>query len=96
MGRGRPLRFSGSEQRVMLGLLLSPCPLSAWQLAGWLSRPYCDTKRVVRGLAAEMLGDQRGPVEDPHRGLAHGDLDAIAHQAMRHAVTDGVDDPRPG
>jgi hypothetical protein len=52
IGRSRPLRFSGAEQRVVLGLLLLPTPLSAWQLARWLNRPYEDTKRVVRGLVA--------------------------------------------
>jgi hypothetical protein len=52
IGRSRPLRFSGAEQRVILGLLLLPTPLSARRLAHWLNRPYEDTKRVVRGLFA--------------------------------------------
>jgi hypothetical protein len=52
IGRGRPLHFSWAEQRVLLGLLLRPTPLSARQMARWLNRPYEDTKRVVRGLVA--------------------------------------------
>jgi hypothetical protein len=52
IGRGRPLHFSWAEQRVLLGLLLRPTPLSARQMARWVNRPYEDTKRVVRGLVA--------------------------------------------
>jgi hypothetical protein len=59
IGRSRPLRFSGAEQRVILGLLLLPTPVSGRRLAHWLTRPHEDTKRAVRGGVAFGVAERQ-------------------------------------
>jgi hypothetical protein len=48
-------RLSHREQAVVLAVLLSPTPLTAWQVAQRTKMAYSHAKATVRSLAAERF-----------------------------------------